>query len=321
MIQENFTRTAEQGGLISYLAKLGLGDAELARIMSLLQPTRGGDGPMVAMPEQHEQRFLEGEPPQKAYGDPQFRESAEPRRSSPVKKTIKLFLAEEQQILKEAYQSFFSGQSAFEMLGSSDDTSVESLVGAVTRFKPDVMVLGVKRVQSSTVETLEMLREASPQLALVLLFAFYDGQGLKALREFSTGAASGCAYLLKHTIDTMEQLTQVIHSVVAGRIIVDPMVMEGLIKSGDAHATFLGELSPKELEVLSWMAKGYRNETIADVLSRDVKTVERHINNIYSKLHNDKLEDVDGSQHPRVRAALAYLRATGLLPSEQNMEL
>ena len=71
---------------------------------------------------------------------------------------------------------------------------------------------------------------------------------------------------------------------------------------------------------LSWMAKGYRNDTIAGILSRDVKTVERHINNIYSKLQNNKLGDDDelqpGSLHPRVRAALSYLKTTGLLPSD-----
>ncbi len=137
------------------------------------------------------------------------------------------------------------------------------------------------------------------------------------MREFSKKASSGSAYLLKHTIDTAEQLTQVIFSVAEGRIIIDPMVMEGLIRTGESDNSFLRELSPRELEVLSWMAKGYRNDTIADVLSRDVKTVERHINNIYSKLHNDKDEGANDSRHPRVRAALTYLKATGMLPNQQ----
>ena len=66
------------------------------------------------------------------------------------------------------------------------------------------------------------------------------------------------------------------------------------------------------------MAKGYRNDTIANVLSRDVKTVERHINNIYSKLFSDKKDDEEeGSRHPRVQAALTYLKATGLLTNDQ----
>ena len=236
------------------------------------------------------------------------------------KKAITLFLAEEQQILKEAYQAFFSAQPGLELVGSSEDTSPEFLVQATRALQPQVMLLGVRKVERSTAETLELLREASPEMAPVLLFAFYDVQGIKALREFSKASSSGCAYLLKHTIDTVEQLTQVIYSVAQGRIIVDPMVMESLIKTGDATSSFLNELSPRELEVLSWMAKGYRNDTIADVLSRDVKTIERHINNIYSKLHNDRSEDTDSSRHPRVNATLTYLRATGLLPSDPGFE-
>ena len=98
-----------------------------------------------------------------------------------------------------------------------------------------------------------------------------------------------------------------------GKIIVDPMVMEELIRTGDSGSGVVQELSPKEVEVLGWLAKGYRNDTIAGLLSRDVKTVERHINNIYGKLQNDKSEGPDATMHPRVRAALMYLKAVGLL--------
>jgi len=103
--------------------------------------------------------------------------------------------------------------------------------------------------------------------------------------------------------------------VAQGRIIVDPVVMEALVSTGDNRSGYLRELSPKALEVLSWMAKGYRNDTIAQVLSRDVRTVGRHINSIYSKLEID-----DASRDPRVNAALKYLQATGSLPKEPDYE-
>ena len=276
--------------LTSYLSKLGLGEAHLAKVISLLQSLG------------HEDQLFKTVQP------------AEPTAPSP-KQTIKLYLAEEQPILREAYQSFFSDQRAIEVVGSSGDTSSEALVSAARALKPKVILLGVKAVQGATVEKLALLREACPQVGLVLLFAFYDLQGIKALREFSSDASAGCAYLLKHTIDTVEQLVQVVYSVAQGRIIVDPMVMEELIRTGDARNSFLKELSPRELEVLGWMAKGYRNEAIAEVLSRDVKTIERHINNIYSKF-----QDTDDYSNPRVRAALLYLRATGLLSTAQPGE-
>ena len=236
----------------------------------------------------------------------------------PTKPAIRLFLAEEQQILKEAYQAFFDAQPAFEIAGCTDDTSADAPVAATKAFKPSVILLGVKTLERTTVQKLEMLRQACPSAGLVLLFASYDAQGIKALREFSKDATAGCAYLLKHTIDTVEQLTQVILSVVAGRITIDSMIMEGLIRTDDTQSVFLRELSPRELEVLSWMAKGYRNDTIADVLCRDVKTIERHINNIYSKLQNGQEQGPDDSRHPRVQATLTFLRATGLLPAEQS---
>lgn len=92
--------------------------------------------------------------------------------------------------------------------------------------------------------------------------------------------------------------------------------MEALIKTMESGGGILKDLSPKALEVLSWVAKGYRNDTIAEVLSRDVKTIERHINNIYTTLLG--AEDEQG--HPRVRAALMYLKANGVLSTEQTLE-
>ena len=279
-------------GLAGYLAKLGMADGELDQMIAMLQSGRREDPTGdVSRERPMDGHILEGRPI----------------------RVIGVFLAEEQQILREAYQSVFTGQSNMEMLGSTGDTSTDFLAGMVQALKPDVMILGVKAVQQCTVEKLQVLRETCPEMGLVLLMAMYDGQGIKSLREFSRDSSSGCAYILKHTIDTVEQLNQVVCSVAERRIIVDPMVMEELIRTGDSGHGVVQELSPKEMEVLGWLAKGYRNDTIAGLLSRDVKTVERHINNIYSKLQNDKSEGPDATMHPRVRAALMYLKAVGLL--------
>ena len=67
-------------------------------------------------------------------------------------------------------------------------------------------------------------------------------------------------------------------------------------------------LSPKEMQVLSWLARGYTNKTISDVLSRDTKAVERQVSNIYAKMRLSKGKDA------RVESALVYLKATGMLP-------
>ena len=224
--------------------------------------------------------------------------------------TVRLFLAEEQQILREAYQNFFAASPGIQVIGVSGDTSPEALITAAGQG-PDVLLLGIKALHAQAVERLEAVQELYPQVAIVLLSANYDVNGIKALRKFSRGAKAGCAYLLKHTIDTVEQLTQVVSSVAQGRIILDPIVMEGLMAPADTANSLLKDLSPRELEVLSWMAKGYRNTTIAEVLFLQPKTVERHVNSIYGKLGA-----TPETKHPRVHATTQYLRAMGLLPAE-----
>lgn len=71
--------------------------------------------------------------------------------------------------------------------------------------------------------------------------------------------------------------------------------MEDFVDNATQESQMLIALSPKEMQVLSWMARGFTNNTIADVLSRDTKAVERQVSNIYSKLHlSDEGKDAHG---------------------------
>ncbi len=226
--------------------------------------------------------------------------------------TIRVYIAEEQGILREVYLSSFASNPRIEVVESSGDTSAASIAEAVQSVEPDVVLIGGKVLKPDVVATLEKIREGLPEVALVVLSASHEVEGVRALREFSRGNSVGCAYLLKHTIDTADQIAQTIEFVADGRLIVDPVVMDGMISAGESATSFLGDLTRREVEVLSWMARGYKNDTIAEVLSLDTKTVERHINNVYSKLG-----DCPESMNPRVYAVMSYLSATGMLPPEQ----
>ena len=235
-----------------------------------------------------------------------------PRRPEPYNSDkVKLLIAEEQEILREAYQSFFSQHPNIEPISCSGETDGELLVGQARALKPDVILLGIGALQPTSVETLGMLRENCPEVATVLLAASYDVTGFNTLRRLSRGASVGCAYLLKHTLNSVRELTHVILAVADGRMIIDPLVVDGMVTVPDPSTTLLKNLSPRELELLGLMAKGYRNSTIGDLLSVELKTVERHINSIFNKLG-----DCPDSKDTRVHAITLYLTATGRLPPE-----
>ena len=225
------------------------------------------------------------------------------------KRAARLFIVEEQEIFRQAYKAYFPLEQGLELVGMSEASEVNTIMGAIRALSPDVLLMGTKMLCENEVVSLEGIREQYPDLGLVLLSSLYDVKGIKRLREFARGGSRGCAYLLKYSIDTMSQLTQVIFGVLEGRVILDPIVMEHLIESGDAKAAALRELSARELEVLNLMAKGCKNETLAEILCVEPKTVERHINNIYSKLGTNS-----EAKHQRVHAVMLYMQATGQLP-------
>lgn len=274
-------------GLIDFVADLGLTDDHMTRINSLLLSAQSADRvEPVAL--------------------------SAPGTGAVVQDSVSIFLAEEQEIFRTSFIAAFEQRDSMTLMGSVQGVCSESLISAALQFRPQVMVVGVKGLQPATVAMLERLQEACPDIGLVLLFSFYSQRGMKCLREFSGEASVGRAYLPKHTVDTMDQLEQTVLLVAEGRVIIDPSVMEGLFSVGGVSGKSLNGLSPKALEVLKWLAEGYRNEAIADTLSRDTKTIERHIGNIYSTL------DTDNSlgMHPRVHAALTYLKAVGVIAVE-----
>lgn len=232
---------------------------------------------------------------------------------------VSVYIVEEQDILREAYTAGFAGEESIEVTGSASGAGIESIVSEVMEAKPDVVILGVKMLQPAVVEKVEEIRGYFPTVGIVLLSTLYDIKGIKQLREFAKQGSRGCAFMLKQSIDRIDQLVQVIHAVRQGQVILDPTVMEELIGAGDPKTAVLKELTHRELEILSWMAKGFNNRAIGEILCLEGKTVERHINNIYSKL-NLHDETKAQSRHPRTSAIMLYLKAIGQLADSDFIE-
>lgn len=225
-------------------------------------------------------------------------------------KRARLFVVEEQEILREAYEAIFPLDPTIELAGITGDNDPEAIMDVLSALQPDAIILGIRTLHPSTISQVEVIREHFPEIGIIILATHYDIQGMKELQRSARKGSKGYAFLLKHSLDRISQLTQVVHGVIQGHVIFDAMVMEDLSNFSENRAAILKELTHRELEVLSLMAKRYRNGTIADVLCIDAKTVERHVHSIYSKLN---IAESD-YKHPRVNAIMLYIQATGQLP-------
>ena len=121
-----------------------------------------------------------------------------------------------------------------------------------------------------------------------------------ALRVMQAG--SGTGYLLKERVSEPETLVRAIETVASGGSVVDPEVVEQLVKRTRADDP-LSRLTERERSVLELMAQGYSNGGIAQTLFLGLKTVETHVRSILQKLDLEESPE----HHRRVLAVLTLL--------------
>jgi DNA-binding NarL/FixJ family response regulator len=176
-------------------------------------------------------------------------------------------------------------------------------VEAALRDKPDVVLLDIQMPHLNRIEAARQIREQLPGVGIVLLSHYSERQYAEA---FLRDGTAGKAYLLKTTLSEPASLIRAIQVVVDGGAILAPEIQNELLRlsSNDPSARLRG-LTKREMEVLHLMAEGYTNITIAQRLSISDRTVESHVNNIFSKLDLTS----EAVHNPRVMAVLLFLQA------------
>ena len=167
-----------------------------------------------------------------------------------------------------------------------------------------MVVTDIRMPPSETDEGLRVaarLRDSHPAIGVVVLSQYAEPGYSLALLE---GGSDRRAYLLKDRIQHRGQLVAAIHAVARGGSLIDSKVVEKLVEAQTrAERSPLGELTPRELEILSLVARGLDNQAIADELVLTKRAVEKHINAIFLKLGLTYANDVSR----RVKAALIFL--------------
>jgi DNA-binding NarL/FixJ family response regulator len=152
-------------------------------------------------------------------------------------------------------------------------------------------------------------------MGIVLVLGFCNFQDIEQLRQLALlKGGGGMAFFLKQPLDGMMSLCMAISAVSQGQFILDAP-LAAFMFGGKPGPSFLKQFTPRELEILTLLANGYTNLSIAAALYIDIKTIEHHLNNIYNKL---KENYEFGDKHLRVSVAKLYLDAIGDSGGEKN---
>jgi DNA-binding NarL/FixJ family response regulator len=143
--------------------------------------------------------------------------------------------------------------------------------------RPDVVLMDLVMPRMDGIETLAVIRERYPGVAVVMMTSFGETRRVHAALE---AGASG--YLLKDAGPA--EVAAAVRAAVNDEVFIDPAVARALTREMLAPRSGVDTLTQRELSVLGHVAQGRTNREIAQSLGISERTARTHVSNILAKL-------------------------------------
>jgi len=190
---------------------------------------------------------------------------------------ITILVVDDHAVVREGLRTFLGLQDGFEIVGEAADG--EEALERAEQLDPDVILMDLVMPKRDGVSAMQELRERAPRSRVIVLTSFLDDDRL--LPALEAGAAG---YLLKNSQPA--ELARAVRAAHAGEAIIDPMVAARLVHALSERPTAptIGDLTPRERDVLALIAQGRSNKRIALELGISEKTVKTHVGHVFAKL-------------------------------------
>jgi DNA-binding NarL/FixJ family response regulator len=214
------------------------------------------------------------------------------------KVTLRVVIAEDSVLLREGLTRLLE-EAGHQVVAATGDG--EEFLRAVDAQRPEVVVVDVRMPPTFTDEGLRaalVVRDRWPDTGVLVLSQWVEE---RYATELISGRPHGVGYLLKDRVADVGEFLDALCRVADGGSALDPEVVAQLLARSRNP---IGDLTRREREVLALMAEGRSNAAIAEQLVVGGGAVEKHINNIFTKLG---LAAGDERGNRRVLAVLRYL--------------
>jgi two-component system response regulator NreC len=194
--------------------------------------------------------------------------------------TIRILLADDHGVLRAGLKALLDTEGEFHVVAEAWEG--DQVLRLAEKLQPDVVLLDLNMPGPRNIELTQRIVAVAPKSKVLILTA-YEENGLA--REVLKAGASG--YIIKRAVGS--ELLSAIRAVHRGEMYVHPFMVRALLTPLVEDPTPGKKeeetpLTPREVEVLRLIARGYTNRQIGETLKLSVRTVESHRANVMGKL-------------------------------------
>jgi len=199
-----------------------------------------------------------------------------------MKAKIRILIADDHPLLREALCQVFSNQKDMEVVGQANNG--EEAIDLTSQLKPDILVMDIMMPKFDGLEASRQIKKIAPNTAILILTAYDDDNYVLGLLE-----AGATGYLLKSARG--QDLVEAVRAIRAGESVLHPKIIERLLKQAMAKPAegvdrkIKDILSDRETEMMKLLATGMSNKEIAEKLCLSLRTVKAHMSNIFTKMN------------------------------------
>jgi DNA-binding NarL/FixJ family response regulator len=197
-------------------------------------------------------------------------------------KKLRILVADDHGLVRRGVRAILNSRHGWRVVGEA--TNGREAVEKAIELKPDVAVVDIGMPELDGVEVTRQIREAFPNTKVLVLTMHESDQMVR--RAMDAGAHG---YLLKS--DLTDSLTKAVKTIAEGKRFltskVCEIVLDGFLKTRSHHQQgdrAGARTTPRETEILRFLAEGKGNKEIAALLGISVRTVETHRSKIMLKL-------------------------------------
>jgi DNA-binding NarL/FixJ family response regulator len=195
---------------------------------------------------------------------------------------IRILLVDDQALIRRGLRALLEIESDLEIVGEAENG--QAALAEAQSLQPNVVLMDVRMPIMDGVTATPLICAAAPSSKVLVLTTFDEDEYVtQALRQGAAG------YLLKDT--PSEELAQAIRSVHRGYNQFGPGILQKVLaRVGPVEPAQpilppgFADLTPREKEVLYWIAQGASNREIARQLYISEGTVKNHVTNLLGRL-------------------------------------